>query len=131
VLFIPIMAILAAIAIPAYQDYVVRTQISQGLALSGGVRAAVAEYYAQHGTFPAGNVDAGLARPQSISGANVASVTVTDGRISIRYGKQANRAINGHALVWIPRDETVGILWSCRARDISRQYLPKQCRGQP
>jgi len=131
VLFIPITAIVAAIAIPVYQDHLVRAQISEGFVFGGGAKAAVAEYYAQHGVFPAGNVDAGLAQPQSISGQYVASVTVTDGRIFIRYGKQANRAINGHALVWIPRDESVGILWSCQGQDISRQYLPKQCRGRP
>ncbi len=65
-LFIPIMTNLAAIAIPAYQNYIVCSPISRGLALSGRARAAGVEYYVQHGVFVTGNMAAGLAQSQSL-----------------------------------------------------------------
>ncbi|MEO7200362.1 MAG: prepilin-type N-terminal cleavage/methylation domain-containing protein, partial [Dokdonella sp.] len=56
---VAIIAILAAIAIPAYQDYLVRSQVSEGATLSDGAKTAVAEYYANHGKFPPSNISAG------------------------------------------------------------------------
>ena len=53
---VAIIGILAAIAIPAYQDYTIRAQVTEGLSLAGGVQTAVADYYAQKGTYPAANV---------------------------------------------------------------------------
>ena len=74
---IAIIGILAAIAIPAYQDYTIRAQVSEGLNLSGGAKAAVTEYFQDRGTMPTNNTDAGLSTPATqIAGKYVSSVLI-------------------------------------------------------
>ncbi len=58
---VAIIGILAAVAIPAYQDYTIRAQISEGLTLSAGAKAAVSEYFMDRGAWPADNTTASLA----------------------------------------------------------------------
>src|SRR5690554_7694331 len=82
---VAIIGILAAVAIPAYSDYTVRAKVSEGLALASGAKTSVTEFRLSDGDWPANNGDAGLANPGSITGNNVASVTVTDGVITILY----------------------------------------------
>ena len=57
---IAIIGILAALAIPAYQDYLIRSQASEGLAMASAAKAAVAEFYANRGAWPSGNSAAGI-----------------------------------------------------------------------
>ena len=66
---VAIIGILAAIAIPMYLDYAIRTQVAHGLNLAAGAKVAVAEYYQDAGVYPTDNVIAGLATPPEISGA--------------------------------------------------------------
>ena len=54
---VAIIGILAAVAIPAYQDYTIRAQVSEGLTLAGQAKSAVSEYYSEHGAWPNGNED--------------------------------------------------------------------------
>ena len=65
---VAIIGILAAIAIPAYQDYTIRAQVSEGLNLSAGAKAAVTEFFQDQGAFPANNVEAGIETPGNILG---------------------------------------------------------------
>jgi type IV pilus assembly protein PilA len=74
---VAIIGILAAIAIPQYQNYVARAQVSEALVLASGAKVAVAEYFNTHGSFPASNDDAGLAAKADIEGKYVANVEVT------------------------------------------------------
>jgi len=81
---VAIIGILAAIAIPAYQDYTIRAQVSEGLNLSGGAKAAVAEFTMDSGSCPANNSAAGISSdPLDISGKYVLSVTVATGLITV------------------------------------------------
>ena len=73
---VAIIGILAAIAIPAYQDYTIRAQVSEGLNLSGGAKAAVTEYFQDQGAFPVNNAQAGLAPGVNINGKYVSQVLV-------------------------------------------------------
>ena len=94
---IAIIGILAAIAIPAYQDYVIRTQVSEGMTLAADLKASIAEYYAQTGEWPADLIDAGLGSAAAAgdkSGRYVEGVSVVNGTITIDYGRDANQAIN-------------------------------------
>src|SRR6187401_1432758 len=86
---VAIIAILAAIALPAYQDYVIRSQVSEGAVLSDGAKTAVAEFYSNRGTAPADNSSAGLASPTSIQGKFVSQVTVAGGQITATYSQSA------------------------------------------
>ena len=74
---VAIIGILAAIAIPAYQDYTIRAQVSEGLNLSGAAKAAVTEYFQDQGAFPGTNNLAGLEAAVNIAGKYVSQVSVT------------------------------------------------------
>lgn len=76
---IAIIGILAAIALPAYQDYTKRSRVSEGLSLAGGAKSALTEYYASNNKWPSSNAEAGIAEPASIKGNAVKSVTVSTG----------------------------------------------------
>ena len=93
---VAIIGILAAIAIPAYQDYTIRAQVTEGLNLAGGVKASVAEYYASNGSWPVGLIGAtpALGYTADPSGKYVSDVNVLTGTIQITYGAaQANAAL--------------------------------------
>src|SRR6476620_7663870 len=92
---VAIIAILAAIAISQYQDYVIRSQVSEGSSLADGIKTAVGEFVNNRGRFPPVNNSAGLAEAVSISGEYVGAVSVSNGLISAAYsGTKANKAIN-------------------------------------
>jgi type IV pilus assembly protein PilA len=112
---VAIIGILAAIAIPAYQDYTVRAQVSEGLNIAGAAKAAVSESYATNGAWPGNNAAAGLdATVTNISGKYVTQVTVTNGTIAIAYGNNANGAINGQVLGLQPGISPNGdVVWRC------------------
>lgn len=130
---VAIIAILAAIAIPAYQDYVVRTQISEGLTLADGARLEVWNFYAQRGTLPADNTSADLPSATSIKGKYVSSVRVNAGVIEVTFsGPRANQAILGGMVSLTPviTSTTSGLIWTCGAMSgISQRYLPTLCRS--
>jgi type IV pilus assembly protein PilA len=133
---VAIIAILAAIAIPAYQDYLVRTQVSEGAVLADGAKTAVAEFYSNTGRLATtgGNASVGLATAGSISGKYVTSVTVAPatGIITAAYGgPKASTAIPLAAtLVLSPITSAGSISWACRAGSatLKSKYLPTSCR---
>ena len=128
---VAIIGILAAIAIPAYQDYTIRAQVSEGLNLSGGAKAAVAEYSMDTGTFPSNNTTAGLSTlPTSISGKYVASVTVTNGLITVLYGGDAHNTLTSASatLLLSPVQNVGSIEWVCKSTLIAAKHLPAACR---
>lgn len=127
-IFPGLIGILAAIAIPQYQNYIVRTQVYEGVNLAVPARTAVAEYYTSHGKMPADNAAAGLADPQSISGKYTASVTVSDGNVVVLYNDEANRLIRNGQLVSSPHVASGQIDWRCGSASIRPQYLPVACR---
>src|SRR5271154_7174044 len=90
-----IIGILAAIAIPAYSDYVLRAKTSEAFALAEQAQRSIAEYYDRWGRFPANNAAAGLPRPEAIRGSVVRSVSVNGGAIDIdvRFGQLAGHIV--------------------------------------
>ena len=126
---VAIIGILAAIAIPAYQDYTIRAQVSEGLNLSGGAKAAVTEYFQDRGVVPGNNSIAGLAVANTIRGKYVASVTVGTGIISVVYGLSAHALITGSTLTMTPDTQYAGSVgWICAGTDIAAKHLPAACR---
>jgi type IV pilus assembly protein PilA len=133
---VAIIAILAAIAIPAYQDYLIRAQVSEGATLADGAQTAVAEFYSNSGSMPTTNALAGIATPASIQGKYVSSVTVgTGGMITSLFastGAQvANSAIATKAIAFSPVTNGGSISWHCgnTATTVNAKYLPSSCRG--
>lgn len=128
---VAIIGILAAIAIPAYQDYTIRAQVSEGLSLSSAAKAAVAEFYQDQGTYPTGNTNAGLEGAANITGKYVTSVAVgnADGIITVTYGKDANNNIQNATLTMTASDNLGSISWTCAAGNLLvDKWLPAACR---
>lgn len=137
---IAIIAILAAIAIPAYQDYVIRTQVSEGMSLADGAKTAVAEFYTNTGRLPATNGSAGLSTAASISGQYVSQIGVgTDGKngsagqiVASYDGLKANKAIKNAAstLTLSPITHAGSVEWHCKGDGtyVKDKYLPASCR---
>jgi len=130
---VAIIAILAAIAIPAYQDYLIRAQVSEGFNLGDGTKPAVWDYYSNNGAFPTSNQTAGLPSSTSISGNYVSSVNVAGGQIKVLFGgPKANPVINSSSqyLLLSPITSSVGsINWTCTGSTVQPQYLPPVCRS--
>ena len=129
---VAIIGILAAIAIPAYQDYTIRAQVSEGLNLSGGAKAAVTEFFQDRGSMPTTNTQAGLAASGDIEGKYVTSVAVgASGVIEVTYGKDAHQIISGANLQLTPDTAVPGsVQWICTdgTTAIDNKHLPAACR---
>jgi len=140
---VAIIGILAAIAIPAYQNYTIRAQVTEGLTLGDGWKTAIGEYYANTGNWP---TVANLSGTTNSIGKYESSVTVTTGGvIQITYGNQANSKINGNILSLVPyTNANNDVLWQCgtaaapsgtiatsaaNATNIAPQYLPVSCHS--
>ena len=131
---VAIIAILAAIALPAYQDYTIRSQVSEGSVLADGAKTAVADYFTNTGVYPTSNTMAGLALPTSITGKFVSLLTVAgNGAITATYSsaapQRANTAISGTTLTFTPAGAaTAGsVVWTCSG-SMAEKYKPVICR---
>ena len=126
------LAILAAIAIPSYQGYLVRAQVSEAFSVARSAESAVAGYYAQHGELPKDNADAGIGAADSLTGRYVSAIDVDAGKLVIHFDSpQATATLRGRVLVLEPHRDGQGQLqWSCNSPEttIRPQYLPVRCR---
>jgi type IV pilus assembly protein PilA len=128
---VAIIAVLAALAIPAYQNYLIRAQITEGLVLAGGGKTQVWEYVSTTGRYPSSNKSAGLASAASITGNYVSTVDATGGPIVVTFGNKANVAIFGHTLMMSPNTSPGSLRWRCKtgtATPVDARYLPTSCR---
>ncbi|MBH6185037.1 pilin [Neisseria meningitidis] len=145
---IAIVGILAAVALPAYQDYTARAQVSEAILLAEGQKSAVTEYYLNHGIWPGDNTSAGVATSTDIKGKYVQSVTVANGVITAQMASSnVNNEIKGKKLsLWAKRQDG-SVKWFCgqpvtrAAKDdtvaaandnsnngINTKHLPSTCR---
>jgi type IV pilus assembly protein PilA len=152
---VAIIGILAAIAIPAYQDYTIRSQVSEGLTLAAAAKASIAESFSNKGEAPADREAAGMTPTATdTSGKYVESVEVTNGTITITYGNEVNSVIDGQTLTLTPYEsEDLSVVWRCGnadqpantellgtagggtaaayvAPDLENKYMPSSCRPQ-
>ncbi|GLQ52112.1 pilin [Dyella flava] len=135
---VAIIAILAAIAIPAYENYVIRSQIAEGFTLASGSEAALAEFYANTGHFPSTQASAGLPNDNQISGNYVSHVNATEnpGMILVHFdnsgSQHANPAIAGLQMGLSAIVSEGSISWSCTNTNITATalltYMPTNCR---
>lgn len=126
---VAIIAILAAIAIPQYNSYIIRAQASEGLSTAAGAKSAVWEFMHNKGHFPQSNESAGLPSGSSIGGKYVSSVDLQpSGVIQIAYDRNDSNAIlRAATLTLSPIDNVGSIGWSCKST-LANQYLPSACR---
>ncbi len=126
---VAIIGILAAIAIPAYQDYTIRAQVSEGLNLAAGAKAAVTEYTMDTGNFPTSNSTAGVSAAADINGKYVSQVAVGgSGVITVTYGGDAHALISGDTLTMTPNTNAGSVEWTCASASIDNKHVPAACR---
>ncbi|MBH6353449.1 pilin [Neisseria meningitidis] len=143
---IAIVGILAAVALPAYQDYTARAQVSEAILLAEGQKSAVTEYYLNHGEWPSNNTSAGVATSTDIKGKYVKEVKVANGVITAEMKSSGvNKEIQGKKLsLWAKRQDG-SVKWFCgqpvtraaatdadvtadSGNEIDTKHLPSTCR---
>jgi type IV pilus assembly protein PilA len=131
---VSLIGVIAAIAIPAYQTYVIRAQVTEGLNLARPLQEAVTRAYAQTHQWVADDRDLGTTF--TLSGHFVSQVVIIDGSVIILYGNAAGRIIVGKELVLKPRVDGRGVAWECGYRieggsvtSVPPRVLPSRCRG--
>ncbi len=124
---VAIIGILAAVAIPAYQDYTIRAKVTEGLSLASAGKTAVSEYFSANGTLPSDNTTAGMALPTEISGNSVSQVAVsTDGVITVTFSAAT---IKDQTLALTPTTTAGKIRWDCATGGtLEGKYRPSSCR---
>ena len=123
---VAIIGILAAIALPAYQDYTKRSHVAEGLTLAKRVKLAVAEYHDINGSWPSSNSSAGLAPASTIIGQAVKSIAIdSGGRITITFN---NKVEDDKTLVMTPSANEGSISWKCDGGTLNDKYRPAACR---
>ncbi|HFB1968884.1 TPA: pilin [Neisseria gonorrhoeae] len=111
---IAIVGILAAVALPAYQDYTARAQVSEAILLAEGQKSAVTEYYLNHGKWPADNGAAGVASSDKIKGKYVQKVEVAKGVVTATMKSDGvNKEIQGKKLSLWARRQDGSVKWFC------------------
>lgn len=126
---VAIIGILAAIAIPAYQDYTIRAQVTEGVNLMAGAKAAVTETFNDTGAFPATNAAAGLPTAASIKGSYVTQVALTDsGVIVATYGNKANSNLNNGTCRVTPNNNGGSVSWTGTC-SFDNKWRPKAFRN--
>ncbi|HFC7244391.1 TPA: pilin [Neisseria meningitidis] len=111
---IAIVGILAAVALPAYQDYTARAQVSEAILLAEGQKSAVTEYYLNHGTWPSNNSAAGVASASDIKGKYVEKVEVKNGVVTAEMKSSGvNKEIQGKKLSLWAKRQNGSVKWFC------------------
>ncbi|HEZ7782353.1 TPA: pilin [Neisseria meningitidis] len=145
---IAIVGILAAVALPAYQDYTARAQVSEAILLAEGQKSAVTEYYLNHGIWPGDNSSAGVATSSEIKGKYVEKVEVAKGVITATMlSTGVNKEIQGKKLSLWAKRQAGSVKWFCgqpvtraakatnaddvtsdTTANIDTKHLPSTCR---
>jgi len=123
---VAIIGILAAIALPAYQDYTKRSYITEALSLAGAAKTAVSEYYASESVLPTNNEVAGLVTATSISGSAVTQVNVSGGLITVTFNVKVD---SGTTMDLSPIPSTGSMKWECNNGNVPTRFLPSRCRS--
>ncbi|HEZ1782375.1 TPA: pilin [Neisseria meningitidis] len=111
---IAIVGILAAVALPAYQDYTARAQVSEAILLAEGQKSAVTEYYLNHGEWPGNNTSAGVASSSTIKGKYVKEVEVKNGVVTATMlSTGVNNEIKGKKLSLWAKRQAGSVKWFC------------------
>jgi type IV pilus assembly protein PilA len=126
---ITIIALLTALAIPAYQNYTIRTKLGEVFTLASAAKTNVTAFYQEIGQWPDDNAQAGLDEPEALKGHYVAAIRVDGPQISVVLGDNLSEALSGKTVVFLAEANAAGqVLWGCEGKEIEGKYLPSDCR---
>jgi len=127
---IAVIGVLATLAIAAYQEYQIRSQISESMSLMAGLKNTVAEYHNDNGFFPTNNAVAGASNPASIVGKYVTEVSVADGVVIAALGNEIHAKVFGDTVALSPTFTGGSFVWHCDTvgTTVPAKYLPSVCR---
>lgn len=125
---IAIIGILAVVALPAYQDYTGRAQVSEAVGLAEGQKSAIVEYRADKGKWPTSNAEAGIA--STIGGKYTKSIVVGANGVVTATMKSSgvNTDVAGKTLTMTPTQAAGSFTWVCAADTLPGKFLPSSCR---
>ena len=144
---VAIIGILASIAIPAYQDYTIRAQVTEAFSLASELKGSIQEFRKDRGRMPRNNAEAGVPEAQFLIGNYVTGIEVRDGALHVQFGNNANSMIASQTLTLQPLIVTGSpaspMSWRCGLRSIPKgmeavgenrtsvdqKYVPASCRG--
>jgi type IV pilus assembly protein PilA len=143
---VAIIGILAGIAIPAYQSYTIRAQVTEAFSLASELKGPIQEYRKERGTLPVDNAAAGVPEPDKLIGNYVTRVEVSHGAINVTFGNFVNKAIDGQIVtlqpILVKGSPASPMSWRCGYRGVPRgmepagenrtnidsRFLPTSCR---
>ncbi|WP_431687380.1 pilin [Hahella sp. NBU794] len=143
---VAIIGILASVALPTYQVYVTRAQVTEAVTIVGELRDQVKEYYKYKGDFPTDNAAAGMPAPNKLLGNFVKNITLENGAFHVQLGNKVNKSLQDKYLTIRPAIVTGSpaspMTWLCghspavegmeavgvNKTDIDPAYLPSNCR---
>jgi type IV pilus assembly protein PilA len=130
---VAIIGILAAVAIPAYQDYTIRAKVTEGLGIAAAGKTSVSEYYVSQGSMPDDQATAGLETAASYATSIVDSLTYarTDAdtaTLSIAFEAIGGDVAAGDDIIFTGVGSSTGVTWTCTTGDLDAKYRPANCR---
>lgn len=112
---VAIIGILAAVAVPQYQNYTIRSQVTEGLAMASEFKTAVSEYRANRGAFPVNNGQVGFGAATTFTGNYVSGIQITNGDVTMTYGgTRVNAALKSKTLrLRVGTNAAGSVVWAC------------------
>lgn len=126
---IAIIGILAAVALPAYQDYTIRAKVSEAIGFAAAAKTAVSEHVLSKDAWPADNEEAGLASSGSISSNVVSEVLVEDNVITVTLSAAGLGEANDGTFTLTGTTSQTGVSWVCAPDSVPAKFLPSSCRN--
>ena len=129
---VAIIGILAAIAIPAYQDYTIRTKISEVMVVGSAAKTSASEYYLSSGRMPANDAQAGINTNAAQSNyINSIAFGTTATTITIQYEltSLSQDGVDSTTIIFSGSGSSDGVKWTCNTGNTPDKYLPANCRG--
>ncbi|MCS3903882.1 type IV pilus assembly protein PilA [Methylohalomonas lacus] len=126
---VAIIGILAAVAIPAYQDYTIRAQVTEGIGFAAAAKTSVSEFYVSQGEMPANISEAGF---DDVSTDVVRSLAYgtsgSNGQITVTFEDLGGDMGGGETMIYEGTGDTGGVSWDCTGGDLQAKYRPANCR---
>jgi len=131
---VAIIGILAAVAIPAYQDYTLRAKMTEVMVIGSAAKTTASEYYLSTGNMPSSAAQAGI-NTSAAQSAYLDAITMatTATGITITYEVDAGLATDivqtsADTIVFGGTGSANGVQWTCNGGNLPAKYLPANCR---